>query len=286
VSKAQRSRYTSPLRYPGGKGQMSNFIKLLLSRNGLKDIEYVEPYAGGAGVALSLLYEGYASHVSINDLNPGVHAFWRAVTEETDAFCALIAETPVTVDEWRRQRKTYQSLDASTLDLGFATFFLNRTNRSGIISGGVIGGLNQGGAWKIDARYPKDELIRRVRKIGRHRLQITVSGLDALDLLASHCGDLPSASLIYLDPPYFEKGQHLYDNFYGPDDHASVAHALSQIHSPWLVSYDAAPEILVLYSEYRAQEYSVSYSAAGSSQGREYLFSSADLRLPDVASTA
>jgi DNA adenine methylase len=260
---------------------MSRYIKLMLVRNELRDIEYVEPYAGGASVALSLLYEGYAAHIHINDLNRCIHAFWLSVTQHTDEFCAMIADTPVTIDEWIRQRQIYSSGAESMLDLGFATFFLNRTNRSGIISGGVIGGLEQAGAWKIDARYPRDELIRRVRKVGRHRAQISVTGLDALELVASLRDSLPAQSLIYLDPPYYVKGHHLYDNFYSAEDHASVANALADLQTPWIVSYDAAPEILSLYSAYRTKEYTLSYSAAGSSQGQEYLFASEGLTFPE-----
>jgi DNA adenine methylase len=229
-------RYYSPLRYPGGKGKVANYIKLVMIENDLVGAEYVEPYAGGASVALALLFEDYASHVFINDINAGVYAFWNAVLNDVDELCARIRETPVSVEEWRRQRDIYRDPLSCGLDLGFATFYLNRTNRSGIVSGGVIGGLRQTGAWKIDARYNRDDLIRRITKVHRFRTRITLSCLDAARLLETWIADVSEQpAFLYLDPPYYLKGGDLYDNFYSHADHEEIASKVAELPRPWLV---------------------------------------------------
>lgn len=275
-------RYPSPLRYPGGKGKLANYIKLVLIDNDLIGVDYVEPYAGGASVALSLLFEDFASHIFINDINPGIHAFWKAVLHNTDALCERIDKTPVTVDEWLHQKTIQKISDPDSFDLAFSTFFLNRTNRSGIVSGGVIGGLDQTGPWKMDARYNKPELIRRIRKIGRYRNRITLACLDASQLLQHWVArNVSRSAFFYLDPPYYVKGEGLYDNFYSHDDHVAITGLVTQLPHPWLVSYDAVPQITHLYTGAPSIRYSLGYSAAGSSQGSEIMFFSADLAIPD-----
>ena len=275
------NRYPSPLRYPGGKGKIANYVKLLMLENNLIGSDYVEPFAGGASVALSLLYEDFADEVHINDLNPGVHAFWNAAVHRTDDLCELITTTPVDVDTWQQQRAVLDDPNPDPLQLAFATFFLNRCNRSGIISGGVIGGLNQTGPYLIDARYNKPELIRRIRKVGRHRSRIHLTGMDAAEYLEGWiAGD--HRTLIYLDPPYFVKGEGLYDNFYSSGDHARVAALVHQLPQSWIVSYDAVPEILALYRDDERIRYSLSYSAhSARATGDEVMFFSADTHPPE-----
>lgn len=274
-------RYASPLRYPGGKAQVINFLKLLVLENDLVGSEYIELYAGGASVALSLLFEDYVSAVHINDLNMGVHAFWQSVLYQTDDFCTLVDEIPLTVEEWRRQRGIAASSDSSSLERGFATFYLNRTNRSGIIRGGIIGGLDQSGPWKMDARFPRAALIRRIRKIARFRSRITLTRVDALDLLLSDSPSTDACRFYFLDPPYYARGERLYDNFYSHEDHQKIHDAVINLGHPWIVSYDAAPEIMRMYGESRSLRYSLSYSANSRERGSEVMFSSSGLALPE-----
>ena len=276
-------RHYSPLRYPGGKSKLAPFITLLFEHNQLCDGHYAEPYAGGAGVALSLLYGDYASRIHINDLDRSVFAFWHSVLNATEDLCRRVIDTQLTVAEWKRQRHVQTSKDtAPLLELGFSTFFLNRTNRSGIIgSGGVIGGLKQTGGWGIDARYNARDLVRRIERVASLSSRIALTNLDALVFLQCARATLPAKSLVYLDPPYFVKGQQkLYANFYGPDDHDEVAKAVADSPWPWVVSYDAAPEIRRIYRGYRKREYDLRYSAAGNYLGSELIFFSAELRVP------
>jgi len=281
---SQLSRYPSPLRYPGGKGKIANYIKILMIENNLLGRDYVEPYAGGASVALSLLFEDFAEHAYINDLNQGVYQFWKCAVQDTDALCGLISDTDVTIDEWHRQRAVLELSASSPLEVGFATFFLNRTNRSGIISGGVIGGLDQTGPWKIDARYNKESLIQRIQKVGRYRTRLAVSNLDAV-AFAEHWSDADrDSAFLYLDPPYFEKGEGLYDNFYEAGDHAGIAAAVGHLAHPWIVSYDAHPDIISLYPDAKHIRYRLSYSANHArSLGSEVMFFSQDLNVPELA---
>ncbi len=275
--------YYSPLRYPGGKRKLANFFKLLFRANDLMDGDYVEPYAGGAAVALALLFENYAARIHINDLDRGVYAFWRAVLCDTDALCRRIAEVPVDMETWERQRAVYDATDPDPLDLAVATFFLNRTNRSGIITGGVIGGKAQKGAWKLDARFNKPDLIQRIEKIARHRSRIHLYNDDAAPFIDRMAHTLPPRSLFYLDPPYYVKGKsELYANYYEEQDHRLIAERVSRLEHPWVVSYDDVPEIRTLYRRFRCVAYGISYSTQDRYRGREVMFASDGLVLPPV----
>jgi len=284
--------YASPLRYPGGKRKLANFIKLVYRANNLLDSEYVEPYAGGASIALQLLYDEYVRYVHINDIDVAVFSFWHSVLYETENLCQLILETPVTIEKWEEQRDIQQKgrcghSSISLLDLGFSTFFLNRTNRSGIISGGVIGGKNQNGKWKIDARYNKENLIARIRKISRFRNRIRLSNLDALDFLETLSGKISSQSLIYLDPPYFVKGaENLYTRFYKKEDHENVSKKVKKLKYHWMVSYDNVPEIRKLYRGFQSLTYNIHYSACDRYKGSEVMFFSKKLLVPAIEEPA
>lgn len=281
VSGRLAMRYASPLRYPGGKAKVLNFIKLVLIENELFDVEYVEPFAGGASVALGLLFEDFASHVHINDINAGVHAFWQAVVDDTDALCQRIRDTKPNLTTWRRQKEVQQSSGPDPLDLAFSTFFLSRTNRSGIIRGGVIGGFAQDSKWNIDARYNTPDLIRRIEKVARFKSRITVSRIDAATLLQQlGKADHGHAWFWYLDPPYYHKAERLYDNFYTHEDHVNVSRLIRAMRMPWLVSYDSAEEITAIYKGVPSITYALRHSAASSRTGREVMFHSSDLLMP------
>ncbi len=273
--------FPSPLRYPGGKRKVINFMKLLILENHLVGINYLEPFAGGASVALALLYEDYVDRIHINDLDASVFAFWQAVLTDTQALCSRIRETPVTMNEWERQRAVQADPSAQPLDLAFATFFLNRTNRSGILTGGVIGGQEQIGNWKLDARYNKDQLIKRIQKAARFRNRITLTRLDAADLLLDWL-DTDQDGLMYLDPPYYVKGEGLYTNFYEHAHHEVIADLVRQLRCPWVVSYDAVPEIEELYAGYEFLPYTLSYIAADRYRVKEVMFFSREMAVPDA----
>lgn len=273
-------QYVTPLRYPGGKGRLTQFVADLMSSNKLEGGHYVEPYAGGAGVAISLLMLEYASHVHINDLNRSVHAFWKAVLEDTDNLCSMISKKRVSMAEWHRQRAVQQDPDANKLDVAYSTFFLNRTNRSGIILGGVIGGKAQDGEWKLNARFNKKDMIGRIERIANFRHNISLYNLDAAQLIEKILPTIPRRSLVYLDPPYYVKGKGLYEDHYQHQDHAGIAKLVSKIRQPWIVSYDNVPQIKKLYSEFRKRTFGLNYSAQNRYEGKEVMFFSEGLEIP------
>ena len=224
------AEHYSPLRYPGGKAKLARFLAAVLHRNGHVRSEYVEPYAGGAGIALKLLFEEYVDRVVINDADPCIRSFWWAVTRRTREFIELVQATPATLDVWHRQREIYKRCDCEApLHLGFATFFLNRTTRSGIVhNGGPIGGYKQTGNYKIDARYNSKELVRRIVRIGAYSDRIETKGEDGQALLQNLARDRERAeqTFVYLDPPYYSKGRALYMNHFTPQQHESLARFL------------------------------------------------------------
>lgn len=276
------TKYVSPLRYPGGKLKVVDYVKRLLEVNDLCGGTYIEPYAGGASVALSLLFSKYASRIKINDIDRSIYAFWYSVLNNTDEFCRLIADTPVNMDTWQTQRTVQiRKQDAELLELGFSTFFLNRTNRSGILSGGVIGGKEQTGNFKIDARYNKKDLIERIEHIAGYADLIDLTSMDAVGLIKRYKRTPAAKTFVYLDPPYYVKGRDLYLNYYNDDDHKAIAETIKKYKGKWIISYDAVPFISNLYQDFRQKEYYLSYSAGNPSKGKEIMVYSEGMIIPD-----
>ena len=278
-------RYVSPLRYPGGKGGLSAFLADLLELNELTGCAYYEPYAGGAGAALQLLSKGLVSRIHINDADPRVYFFWKAMLEQTDRFVDQIRSVTLDIEEWQRQQEICASADGRRVfSVGFAAFYMNRCNRSGVLKGaGPIGGYAQDGIWRLDVRFNREELISRVRAISRLRDQIEVTGLDAIECLKRR---LPAArgranAFVYADPPYVIKGQKLYLNAYGPEDHAELATYLGQqTLLPWLVSYDDADLVRSLYAGHQIDFLPIRYSLQTKRAARELLIAPNRIYLP------
>lgn len=278
----QNHNFFSPLRYPGGKGVLATFLKRLLEVNRLQDSHYIEPYAGGAGLAWSLLFTEYVRRVHINDVNIAVYSFWLSVLDSTEELCKMIRDTSVNMREYQKQRAIQNDPDNHTpLELGFSTFFLNRTNRSGIISGGVIGGQRQTGRWTIDARFNKDDLIRRVERIAKYRNRISLYRHDALKFLKQMTTKLPLNSVLFMDPPYYGRGKNLYLSCYQAHDHIQLARFITRkVTHPWLISYDDHPDVNTLYSGYPCIRYGLSYSAQSRYLGTEVMFFRSGIRIP------
>jgi DNA adenine methylase len=276
------ARTHSPLRYPGGKSCLYDLTSTILRLNKLERGDYAEPYAGGGGLALTLMFNGHVADIHINDLDPSIWSFWHSILNETHAFTSLIEETPVTLDEWHRQRQIHLDQDTDDiLQLGFSTFFLNRTNRSGIIKGAsVIGGLDQTGNYKLDCRFNKPDLIRRIERIEKYKSRIHLTRLDALKFLKQSKRRLPDHTFFCIDPPYFNKGKNLYTSAYSQSDHEDVAKAIVDLDRPWIVTYDDTPEIRKHYKTRRQYCFDINYSLQTKRIGTELLIASKGLRLP------
>lgn len=262
----------SPLRYPGGKNRLADFIRIVIQNTGLHDCTYIEPFAGGAGVALSLLLDNTVDTIVINDSDKAIYSFWRSVKEEPEALIQLIYDTPVTINEWRKQKSIYVSSKSYSLEYAFATLFLNRTNRSGILNAGPIGGYAQSGAWKLDVRYDRDSLASKIQTISENKNRIRVYNKDIISLLRNYTPQMRGNLFFYFDPPYYNKGQRLYKNFFSPSDHRRIYDVISQeITSPWIITYDDVPQIAEIYKNYGRRHFDLTYSAANKGSASELM---------------
>lgn len=267
----------SPLRYPGGKDKTYNYVKHLIQLNGIKT--YIEPYAGGAAVAIRLLINNDVDRIIINDYDRSIFSLWNTIVSRPEELIYLIENTPITMEQWYIQKVVQnQKENADELSLAFSTLFLNRTNRSGIIKAGVIGGKNQDGKNKMDCRFNKEEIIKRITAISNHSDRIKVFNLDALDFIEKVV-TLTDNSLTFFDPPYYCKGQALYTNFYEHEDHVDLALAINteMLNKQWILTYDISKEIEDLYCGNNHIKYSLNYSISKPSKGQEFMFFSNNL---------
>ena len=280
-------RTASPLRYPGGKSSMTNLLSSIRRINHLGDRAVAEPFAGGAGASLSLLHREDTHEIHINDVDRAIHDFWWTIVNRPRPFLALLRSTRVSMDEWHRQRDTYKRTSGvSRLRRGFAAFYLNRCNRSGIImNGGPIGGVNQTGKWKLDARFNKPALEKRCTKVAEYGERIHVSRVDALEFIGGHDQD---AMFFFIDPPYYAKGQTLYLNKLDHAYHQRLASQLRRMdEAAWVLTYDDCSEIRSMYSNWaNIRPFSLRYAASERRSGREILIAPRWMQLPEEQESA
>lgn len=275
IKSSRRFGTASPLRYPGGKAALAGFFADILARLQIPNARYIEPFAGGVGAGLALLRDDLVQDIVINDIDSAVFCFWNSVVNDTERFLEKLADVPLTLNEWRDQRDIYRAADErDPLALGFAFFYLNRTNRSGILNAGVIGGKSQSGTYRIDARFNRDELTKRVLAIGQLRHRIIVSDEDGRRVVERYA--TKPESFLYIDPPYVDMGGALYLNAFNYRDHEELAASINAVHEAnWVLTYDTSNFIRKLYKDRYVREFELTYSAYRPGKAKELIVASA-----------
>ncbi|TDR53175.1 DNA adenine methylase [Paenilisteria rocourtiae] len=271
----------SPLRYPGGKTQLSNFVSNLIEINKIEECIYIEPFSGGAGVAIELLLTGKVESIVLNDYDKAIHSIWYSILNHTSELINLIRTTPITIGSWYEQKMIHENTKQfqNSLENGFSTLFLNRTNRSGIINAGPIGGYDQKGNYKIDCRFNKKAIIKKIEDIASRKNQIYLYRKDTVELINIIKEDYDcNNSFIFFDPPYYVQGNKLYTNFYKDSNHKSLGQGIATLNDYyWITTYDYAPQIYEIYTQWegiQSFEYKLQYSAQTKRRAAEYLFAS------------
>lgn len=264
----------SPLRYPGGKTKLYDMISKIITKNRENErCIYMEPFAGGAGLALRLLFKGDVDYLVLNDIDYGIYCFWNSCLHDTEELCNMIEDCEVNIDTWNIQKNIYNSQHLhSSVQVGFATFFLNRCNVSGVIKGGPIGGKEQKGKYGIDARFNKNELISKIVKIGEYSDRIEFFNLDATDFLLNVTCQYPTEEIfLNIDPPYVGKGSQLYENAFKKEDHVQLSNIIKMLEYKWVVTYDKCDFIECLFNEYTKEAIKLRYSAGQNKSGDEFI---------------
>ncbi|MDF2902478.1 MAG: class adenine-specific methyltransferase [Bacillus sp. (in: firmicutes)] len=261
----------SPLRYPGGKSKIYEKVKHLIENNAMGGRTYVEPFAGGFGIGISLLCDNVVQKAVLNDLDSHIYHFWYSVFHYTDELLKKITDTPITINERETQKAIYKDNSSDILDDGFATLFLNRVNFSGVIKGGPIGGTLQNGTYKIDCRFKKSEITKKIENIATLKNRISVYNCDASDLIVNQLQGIIDTAFFNIDPPYVAKGSKLYTNYFRDIDHRNLERVITNHlqHIPWIVTYDDCALIREIYGHYYMFEYSIQHNAGVSKKGKE-----------------
>ncbi len=251
----------TPFRYPGGKTKLYSYILNILKVNSLENCTYIETFAGGAGLAIKLLQNKKVERIIINDNDYAIYCVWNLIVNNSELLCEFINSVPLSTAEWQKHRYIYNNQNSfSDIEIGLSAFFLNRTNVSGILKGGVIGGYSQLGTNKIGARFNRIDLVKKVVEIAKYRESIDIYKMEAVDFINTIIPKYDNV-FIYLDPPYVNKGPSLYKNSYSHDDHKLLAKTISECKQKWLITYDNCEFINELYSNFRKEVLTILYSA-------------------------
>lgn len=272
----------SPLRYPGGKSKIAPLIRTAIEKTNFEDVTYIEPFAGGAGVALYLLLEGVVNRIVINDYDKAIYSFWRTIKEKPQILIDFIENVPLTIEEWKHQKEIYSTCNNKySVELGLATFYLNRTNHSGILAAGPIGGQRQSGKYCLDARFNRKSLKQKIINIANNKSKLIVYNKEIRSFIEDVIPKYENEAFVYFDPPYFNKGQHLYKNFLTPEDHKKIScDIIKKVTCPWIISYDDVLELREMYSGFKQFKYNLNYSAANKGVGSEIMIFKSESIIP------
>ncbi len=260
------------LRYPGGKTKLYGYVSRLIDINEMRGCTYVESFAGGAGLAIKLLLNGVVKDIVLNDIDYAIYSVWEVLLNHTDVLCNFIENVPLNILEWQRQKAIYNNQnDYTQIEVGLSALYLNRTNVSGVLKGGVIGGLSQTGKYKINARFNRENLIKRARTIAEHREHIHLYKWNAIDFILNILPNYENC-FVYFDPPYVNKGPCLYRNSFTKDDHIYLSEVITACQFKWIVTYDKCDFIKRLYNGFESEILSVYYSAGKAKSGDEIIF--------------
>lgn len=295
------SRTESPLRYPGGKTQLYNFVEECLMINNVNDL-YIEPFAGGAGLALKLLFNQKVNTIWINDYDYQVYSMWYAILNEPDKLIDLIEKTPFdykkghdinsknSINFWKSEKQYYEKNKDKkySADLAYSTLFLNRTNTSGIISGGPLGGYLQNKSTQLYARFNKTTLCNKIIKIHSFRNRIILTNYDGLKLIPKiNREKVSDRTFIFFDPPYYNQGKKLYYSSFEDSDHRKLAKLILSLNDfHWITTYDDSDVIKKLYSTSKKKyKYFIRYSANNYRRGKapELMFASPITEIPTLS---
>jgi DNA adenine methylase len=247
----------SPLRYPGSKRKLVGYLRQVIEANNLHPELFVEPFAGGASVALQLLRDDVVHNIGLIELDPLVASFWEVVFHDAEWLMGQVETIDVTIEKWHdfKQKQADGQL-LTNRARALACLFLNRTNFSGFMARNVgpIGGRSQNSKYKIDCRFTKPTLIHRIKQISAYQDRVefvwNCSWADGLaDVRRSQAaGDFPQNILFYLDPPFFEQAETLYTHYFTDNDHRDLRDELLQLEMPWILSYDSVAKVKELYN--------------------------------------
>jgi len=266
------SNSLSPLRYPGGKTKIYERVKNLIVACNYTERTYVEPFAGGFGIGLKLLSEEIIESAVLNDIDRHIYHFWHSVLRNTDALCDMIENVRISIEERANQKIIYANKESTPLEDGFATLFLNRVNYSGVIKGGPIGGLEQNGEYSLGCRFNKEDIIRRIKAVAALKRRIKLRNSDAIKIINDSAKNKFGECLLYIDPPYIEKGSQLYTNYYKEKEHIKLAERIRRVLQrdvPWFMTYDDSELIKGAYQDFHIENYNLMHNAGGSVEGKE-----------------
>jgi len=276
----------SLMRYPGGKAKIYFIVRKIVEDNNLSQKTYVEPFAGGFGLGLKLLLNKNMKGFIINDLDRHIYAFWFSVFNDTERLINKIEVTEITLLEWHKQKQVYANHEQhSLLDVGFSTLFLNRTNFSGILSAGPLGGVNQDGKYKLDCRFNKRSIIDTIRLVSKHKEYVEVYNMDAIHLIEYL--KVREQDVFYnFDPPYVGKGKELYLNAYEILDHVNLRNEVNKVKAKWIMTYDNVELIKNLYDNHEQVDISLSYSVSSKRKENELMISNISLKSLNVCASS
>jgi len=265
---------TSFFRYPGGKAKLQQ--KIIPKLGNIANLEYREPFFGGGSIGIAVLDQRPAS-VWINDFDDGIAALWQSVIYYPALLKEQIRQLKPSVAAFDQIKSELSSKVPSCdsadqiANFGLKKLAIHQLSYSGLgtKAGGPLGGKHQRSKYKIDSRWSPNYMCAQIDLIHAKfaGLEVCCTSVDFMALIE----DTSRRAIVFLDPPYWEKGSSLYQHAFSDADHQRLADALRVTEHHWVLTYDDCPQIRALYNWATIEVLEVKYSIAGSHTKNELL---------------
>lgn len=234
----------SPFRYPGGKTWLVPRVRKWLASLDWKPAVFVEPFAGGGIISLTVAFESRADKVVMVELDKDVAAVWQTILGDDNEWLAKRIEGfDISLDAV----KEIMAIEPEkTRDRAFRTIVRNRTYHGGILAGGsapIKSGENGKG---IKSRWYADTLAKRIRAIADVADRIEFICGDGIEVMKMHARKKKAA--FFIDPPYTAAGKKAGNRLYTHHalDHENLFKVSGKVAGDVLMTYDNAPEIAAM----------------------------------------
>lgn len=234
----------SPFRYPGGKTWLVPYVRnWLLSRKN-KPARFVEPFAGGGIVSLTVAFEELAGQTVMCELDESIAAVWRVVLNgHADWLSDKILNFDLTA---KNVHEVLGSKPRALHEMAFQTILRNRVQRGGIMAPGA-GLVKEGEDGRgLASRWYPETLASRIRAINARKHRVNFIQGDGFKLLDEYRSD--QDTVFFIDPPYTIAAKRLYH--YWQIDHRELFARLSKVRGDFLITYDNTPEVVTLAQEF------------------------------------
>ncbi len=232
-------KHRSPFRYPGGKTWLVPLVRRWLGSCTKPAKHLAEPFAGGAIIALSALFDRLTEKITLIERDVNVGSVWQIIVNgDAPELAKRIIDFNCTEANALKVLKN-EYLPDDILSRAFATIVRNRVQRGGIMAPGASLMRNGENGRGVASRWYPETLRNRLLDLHLLHMSIQFHSGDGIKFIENNATNEDISW--FIDPPYTVAGRRLY--LHSDIDHEELFEATSKIEGRFMMTYDNNEQI-------------------------------------------